>query len=69
MDEMTAVCQRQECGTKLTLPLPDAVGTGDETLERDVDLADTDAREWLREYLEAFPCPSCEYLSLRVPVD
>jgi hypothetical protein len=22
-----------------------------------------------REFLEAFPCPSCEYLSLWVPVD
>jgi hypothetical protein len=54
---MTTVCQRQECGAELTLPLPDTVGTGDETLERGVDLADTDARAWLREYLEAYPMP------------
>jgi hypothetical protein len=66
---MTTVCQRQECGAELTLPLPDTVGTGDETLERGVDLADADARERLRGYSEAFPCPSCEYLPLRVPVD
>jgi hypothetical protein len=64
-EEMTATCQR--CGTRLTLPLPHAVGADGEELVRGVDLADTNARAWLREFLEAYPCPSCEYLSLRVP--
>ena len=66
MEQLTAVSEC--CGARLTLPLPDAVGTDGGDLERSVDLTDTDAREWLRGYLALYqhlryePQSSCNLL-------
>ncbi|MDQ3831525.1 MAG: hypothetical protein M3361_19945 [Candidatus Tectomicrobia bacterium] len=61
-DDIHAKCQR--CGASLYFPPPDAYADAEGEIVAAAEMEN--AAEAIQAFVEDLPCPSCEYLSLRI---